>query len=133
MIDPMPNGQFNTSGGARSDPTFRNSVRAAALANLLIAAPVLYASCGIALVDHDPKALRMGLWCVAIATPVVWGSAALLYLLEVAPRWRGALGRWLAARFRSPQSAKSGVWDDWLDSPEPHGRWPRDVGSGTDP
>jgi hypothetical protein len=122
MSHPRSNDQFNTSGGARSDPTFRISVRAAALANLLIAVPVLFGSCGIALVDHDPKALRIGLWFVAIVTPVVWGSAALLYLLEVAPRWLGALGRWLAARFRSPQSARSGVWDDWLDSPEPHGR-----------
>jgi hypothetical protein len=122
MIDPMPNDQFNTSGGARSDPTFRISVRAAALANLLIAAPVLFASCGIALVDHDPKALRMGLWFVAIVTPVVWASAALLYVLEVAPRWLGALGRRLAARRRISLSARSGVWDDWLDSPEPHGR-----------
>ena len=122
MIDPMPNGQFNTSGGARSDPTFWTSLRAAVLANLLIAVPVLFGSCGIALVDHDPKALRMGLWFVAIVTPVVWASAALFYLQEEAPGWLRALGRWLAARSRSPQSARSGVWDDWLDSPEPHGR-----------
>ena len=122
MILPRSNDQFNTSGGARSDLTFWTSLRAAALANLLIAAPVLYGSCGIALVDHDPKALRMGLWFVAIVTPVVWASAALLYVLEMAPRWHQALGQWLAARFRTSPSARSGVWDDWLDSPEPHGR-----------
>ena len=122
MSHPRSNDQFNTSGGARSDLTFWTSLRAAALANLLIAAPVLFGSCGIALVDHDPKALRMGLWFAAIVTPVVWASAALLYVLEVAPRWLGALGRRLAVRFRSPQSARSGVWDDWLDSPETHDR-----------
>ena len=122
MIDPMPNDQFNTSGGARSDLTFWTSLRAAALANLLIAAPVLFGSCGIALVDHDPKALRMGLWFVAIVTLLVWATAALLYFLELAPRWLRALGRWLAARPRTSLSARSGVWDDWLDSPEPHGR-----------
>jgi hypothetical protein len=120
MIDPMPNDRFHTSGGARSDLTFWTSLRAAALANLLIAAPVLFGSCGIALVDHDPKPLRMGLWFGAIVTPVVWASAALFYVLEEAPGWLRALGRWLAAR--SPQSAKSGVWDDWLDGPEWHDR-----------
>ena len=119
MIHPKSNDNLE---GARSDLTFWTSVRATALANLLIAAPVLFGSFGIALVDHDPKALRMGLWFGAIVTPVVWASAALLYVLEVAPGWLRALGRWLAARFRSPQSARSGVWDDWLDSPEPHGR-----------
>ena len=122
MIHPKSNDRFNTSGGARSDPTIRSSVRAAALANLLIAAPVLFGSCGIAIVDHNPKALRMGLWFVAIVTPLVWASAALLYVLDEAPRWHWAVGQWLAARFRSPQSARSGVWDEWLDGPEPRGR-----------
>ena len=64
----------------------------------------------------------MGLWFCAIVTPLVWASAALLYVLEEAPGWLRALGQWLAARFRSPQSTRSGVWDEWLDSPEPHGR-----------
>jgi hypothetical protein len=120
MIHPRSNDQFNTSDGARSDLTFWTSLRAAALANLLIAAPVLYGSCGIALVDHDPKTFQLGLWLVPFVTPVVWASAALLYVQEEAPRWLGALGRRLAARFRSPQSARSGVWDDWLDSPGWH-------------
>jgi hypothetical protein len=122
MILPGSTDQFNASGGARSDSTFRTSLRAAVLANLLIAAPVLFGSCGIALVDHNPKALRMGLWFSAIVTPLVWASAALLYVQEEAPGWLRALERWLAARFRPPQSARSGVWDDWLDGPEPHGR-----------
>jgi hypothetical protein len=94
MIHPKPNDNLNASGGARSDLTFWTSVRAAALANLLIAAPVLFESCGITLVEHSPKAFRMGLWFVAIVTPVVWASAALLYVLEVAPGWLRALGRW---------------------------------------
>ena len=122
MIHPRSNDQINTSGGARSDLTFWTSLRAAALANLLIAAPVLFGSCGIALVDHDPKALRMGLWFGAIVPPLVWASAALLYVLDEAPGWLRALGRWLAARRRTSPSARSGVWDEWLDSPEPHGR-----------
>jgi hypothetical protein len=122
MIHPRSNDRFNTSGGARSDPTFRTSLRAAVLANLLIAAPVLFGSCGIAMVDHDPKAFWMGLWFGAIVTPLVWASAALLYVLDEAPGWLRALGRWLAAQSRTSPSARSGVWDDWLDGPEPHGR-----------
>jgi hypothetical protein len=122
MILPRSNDQFNTSGGARSDLTFWTSLRATALANLLLAAPVLFGSCGIALVDHNPKAFWMGLWFGAIVTPFVWASAALLYVLEEAPGWLRALGQWLAARFRSPQSTRSGVWDEWLDGPEPRGR-----------
>jgi hypothetical protein len=122
MIHPKSNDNPNASGGVRSDPTFRTSVRAAALANLLIAAPVLFESCGIALVEHDPKAFRMGFRFVAIVTPVVWASAALLYVLEVAPGWLRSLRRWLAARPRTSLSARSGVWDDWLDSPARHDR-----------
>ena len=122
MIHSKSNGKLDNLDGARSDLTFWTSLRAAVLANLVIAAPVLFGSCGIALVDHDPKALRMGLWFVAIVTLLVWATAALVYLLELAPRSLRALGRWLAARFGSPQLARSGVWDEWLDSPEPHGR-----------
>ena len=106
--------------GARSDLTFWTSVRAAALANLLIAAPVLFGSCGIALVEHDPKAFQMGLWLVPFVTLVIWTTAAVLYLLFLAPGALRALGRWLIARCRSLQSARSGVWDDWLDNPGRH-------------
>jgi hypothetical protein len=122
MIHPRSNDNLDASGGARSDPTFRTSLRSAALANLLIAAPVLFGSCGIAMVDHDSKAFWMGLWFGAIVTPLVWASAALLYVLDEAPGWLRAVGRWLAARSRTSPSARSGVWDDWLDGPEPHGR-----------
>jgi hypothetical protein len=89
---------------------------------MLVATLMLIEFSAIALVDHDPKAMRMGLWFVAIVTLLVWATAALLYFLELAPRWLRALGRWLAARLRSPQSARSGVWDEWLDCPEPQGR-----------
>ena len=116
MIHSKSNGKLDNLDGARSDLTFWTAVRTVALANLLVATLVLFGSCGIALVDHDPKTFQLGLWLVPFVTPVVWASAALLYVLEVAPRWLGALGRRLAGRSRS-LPARSGVWDDWLDSP----------------
>ena len=72
----------------------------------------------------------MASWLVPFVTLVVWTSAALLYIVPLAARQFGTLGRQLIDRFgtlgrrlieraRSSPSGKSGVWDDWLDSPEP--------------
>jgi hypothetical protein len=104
-------------GGARSDLTFRASVRAVGPAKLLVATLMFVEFSAIALVDHDSKAFRFGLWMMPM-TLVVWGTAALLYVLELAPRGLRALGRRLAGQPRSSLSAGSEVWDDWRDSPE---------------
>jgi hypothetical protein len=73
---------------------------------------------GIALVQHDPTAFQMGLWLVLLITLVIWTTAAVFCLLALAPGALLALGRRPAGRSRSPLPARSGVWDDWLDSPD---------------
>ena len=71
MIHSKSNGKLDNLDGARSELTFWTSVRTVALANLLVATLMLIEFSAIALVDHDPKALRMGLWFVAIVTLLV--------------------------------------------------------------
>jgi hypothetical protein len=117
MIPPKANDKLNAWDGAKSDPTPWIFVRAAALANLLVATMVFVEFSGIALVEHDPKAFQMGVWLVPFVTLVIWTTAAVLCLLFLAPGALRALGRRLVARCRSPLSAGSGVWDEWLDSP----------------
>jgi hypothetical protein len=70
----------------------------------------------------DPKAFRLGLWLVLLVTPVIWTIAAVFGLLALAPGALLALGRRLAGRPRTPLSAGSGIWDEWLDSPGRHDR-----------
>jgi hypothetical protein len=122
MIDPKPNDKLNAWDGAKSDVTPWTFVRAAALANLLVGAMVFVEFSGIALVQHDPKAFRLGLWLVPFVTLVIWITAAVLCLLFLAPGALRALGRRLVARCRASLSAGSGVWDEWLDSPGWHDR-----------
>jgi hypothetical protein len=122
MIDPKPNDQLIVFGGAKSDLTPRTFVRAAGLANLLVATTVFAEFSGIALVRHDPKAFQIGLWLVLLVTPVIWTIAAVFGLLALAPGALLALGRRLAGRPRTPLSAGSGIWDEWLDSPGRHHR-----------
>ena len=122
MIYPKPNDKLNALGEAKSDLTPWAFVRSAALANLLVATMVFVEFSGIALFQHDPKAFRMGLWLVPFVTLVIWTTATVLFLLTLAPGALRALGRRLVALRRSSRSAGSGVWDEWLDSPETHGR-----------
>src|SRR4051812_37528508 len=122
MIYPKPNDKLDTPDGSRSVLTPWTFVRAAGLANLLVATMVFAEFSAIALVEHDPIAFRTGLWLVPFLTLVVWGIATVLCLLALAPRGLRALGRRQAGRLRSSPSVRSGVWDDWLDSPEPHDR-----------
>jgi hypothetical protein len=120
MIDPKPIDQFDALAGARDDLTPWNCARAAALANLLVATMVFAEFSVMSLVEHDPKAFRMALWLVPFVTVVIWASTAVIYLLALASRALRPLGRRLVGRYRSFPSARSGVWDDWLDRPDPH-------------
>jgi hypothetical protein len=120
MIDARPTDKLNARDEAQSALTFRNSVRGAGLASLLLAALVFLEFCGIALVYHDPKAFRFGLLSIPTMILVGWVAAAVGYLLDLAARGLRALGRRLVARSRSSPSARSGVWDEWLDSPGRH-------------
>jgi hypothetical protein len=120
MIDPKPNHKLNALDGAKSDVTPWTFVRAAGLANLIVATMVFVEFSGIALVKREPDTFRLGLWLVPFVTVVVWGAATVLCLLTLAPGALLALGQRLVARCRSSLSAGSGVWDEWLDSPGRH-------------
>jgi hypothetical protein len=88
------------------------------VANLIVGTLVFVEFSVISLVNRDGKAFQMGLWLVLFVTVVIWGTASVMCVVALTPRWLSMLGRWLiggAARF-SP-SDRSGVWDDWLDSP----------------
>jgi hypothetical protein len=122
MIQPKPNDKLDAGNGARSELTPWSFVRAAGRANLLVATLVVAEFSGIALVKHDPKAFQMGLWLVPFVTLVIWVTAAVLCLLAPTPRGLRALRRRLVGRHQSSLSARSRIWDDWLDSPESHER-----------
>jgi hypothetical protein len=64
MIYPKPNAKLDTPDRSRSILTPWTFMRAAGLANLLVATLVFAEFSGIALVKHDPKAFQMGLWLV---------------------------------------------------------------------
>jgi hypothetical protein len=95
-------------------------VRAAGLANLLVAAFVFLEFSVIALAQHDGRAFRMGLWLVPFVSLVIWGTAAVLGAVALAPRRLLALGRRLIGRAESPPSGSPGIWDEWLDGARPH-------------
>ena len=122
MIHAKPIDKLYALDGARSDLTPRTFVHAAGLANLLVATVVFVEFSGMALVEHDPKAFQIGLWLVPFVTLVIWASAVVLYLLALGPRALRALGRRLVRGHRFFPAARSGVWDEWLDRPETHGR-----------
>ena len=75
-------------------------------------------SCGrssaIALVNHDGEAFQLGLTLIPLVTVVIWGTATVLCALALTPSRLWMLGR------RLLPTRRSGIWDDWLDSPEPH-------------
>jgi hypothetical protein len=108
--------------GTRSEPTPRTFARAAGLANLLVATLVFVEFSGMALVEHDSWPFEIGLWLVPLVTLVIWASAVVLYFLALGPKAIRVLGRHLVGRPPSSPSAKSGVWDDWLDRPDRHDR-----------
>jgi hypothetical protein len=122
MIHPKPIDKLDVGDGTRSEVTPWVFARAAAVANLLVATMVFVEFSVIALVKHEPKAFQMGLWLVPYVTLVIWAAATVLWLLFLAPRGLRALGRCLAERRLSSVSARSAVWDDWLDCPELHDR-----------
>jgi hypothetical protein len=111
----------NGPNAAVPDPTLWTFVRAASVANLLVATIVLVDFIALAVSNHDGKAFYMGLWLVPFVTLVIWGTSAVLFVGASTPKWLRMLGRRLSGTSRYFQSGRSGVWDHWLDSPEPHG------------
>jgi hypothetical protein len=121
MIPRKPNDRLDAGNGAWSDVTLWNFVRAAAVANLLVATLVFVEFSGFALVNHNPEDFRLGLWLIPFVTLVIWGTTTVFYLLTMALWGILALRRRLG-RPGTSLSARSAVWDDWLDRPEPHDR-----------
>ena len=111
----------NALKGANPAPSAWLFVRAAIAANLMVATLVFSEFNFFSGINHDFKLFQMGLWLVPFVTLVVWSSATLFYVIALILGWLHTLRRWLIARSaQSSPSNKSGVWDDWLDSPEPH-------------
>ena len=102
--------------------TARTYARAAIIANLSVATLVFVEFGAMAIVDHDVRPFRTGLWLVPFVTLVVWGAAAVIFVGAAMPGWLRLIGRRLAGASPTSRSGRSGVWDDWLDNPEPHGR-----------
>jgi hypothetical protein len=98
--------------------TIGTIARAAGVANLIVGTLVFVEFSVISLVDRDGRDFKMGLWLVPFVTAVIWGTASVMCVVALTPRWLSMLGRRLIrgpARY-SPLD-RSGVWDDWLDSP----------------
>ena len=100
--------------------TARMYARAASVVNLSVATLVFVEFSAMAIVDHDGGAFRTGLWLVPFVTLVVWSTAALIFVGAAMPGWLRLIGRRLAGPSPTFRSGRSGVWDDWLDNPEPH-------------
>jgi hypothetical protein len=108
----------NALKGAIPAPSAWLFVRAAIVANLMVATLVFSEFSVMSIVNHESKDFQMGLWLVPFVTLVVWSSETLFYVVALILGWLHTLRRWLIARSaRSLPSNKSGVWDDWLDSP----------------
>jgi hypothetical protein len=120
MIHPKPNDRFGAGNGGWSDVTLWNFVCEAAVANLLVATLVFVEFSGFALVNLNPEDFRLGLWFIPFVTLVIWGNTTVFYFLAMALWGIQMLRGWLTDQ--SSLSAKAGVWDDWLDRPEPHDR-----------
>ena len=116
MTPPKSIDKTTTLTGAIPDPTIWTFVHAAVVANLLVATLVLVVFIAMELGDHG-GVLRLGHSLIPFVTLVVWSSATVVYLVVRAIGLLGTLKR-LIGHARS--SAKSGMWDDWLDIPEPH-------------
>jgi hypothetical protein len=109
--------ETNALEGAIPEPTIWTFVHAAVVANLLVATLLLVVFSVMALGGHR-DVLELGFLLIPIATLVIWGSATLLYLAFRAAGLLSTLKR-LIAHPRSSPSGKSGIWEYWLDIPEP--------------
>ena len=99
----------------------RTYVRTASLANLLVATLFLVQFSAIAIHNQDGSCFGFALLLVSITTLAIWCTAAVFFFFALAPRWLLLLGRSMVVTLRPSMSGRSGVWDRWLDSPEPLG------------
>jgi hypothetical protein len=108
----------NALKGAIPDPTIWTFVHAAVVASVVIATLLLVVFSVMAFGDHR-GVFQLGLSLIPFATLVIWSSAAVLYLGFRATELLKTL-KPLIRHARTSPSGKSGMWDDWLDIPEPH-------------
>jgi hypothetical protein len=94
-------------------------VRAAAVANLIVGTLVFFEAIAFAWSVRDGKVFAFALALIPFVTLVVWGSATVLYVVLLASRRLGTIARRLIGPARSSPSGRFGVWDDWLDMPDP--------------
>lgn len=113
-----PINKSNAPTVAVPEPTIWTFVQAATAASLIVSTLILVVFCFMALGDHQRGVLLLGLSLVPFATLVVWSTTAVFYL---GVRAAGLLGKLKlpVKHVRSSPSGNSGVWDDWLDIPDP--------------
>jgi hypothetical protein len=118
MLLTKPINKSNASTVAVPEPTMRTYVHAAVVASLIVTIFILVDLCFMALSDHQRGFLLLELLLVPYATLVVWSTATVFYL---GVRVAGLLGKLKrpVKHVRSSPSGNSGVWDDWLDIPDP--------------
>ena len=109
--------------------TPRTFVRAAGLANMVVAGAVLFEFCAIALFKHDGLLFLFGLAFIPIVTVMIWATAAVLGFVVLTPGRLWMIGQRLTGTSRSLTLSKSRLWDDWLDGPELHDSLPCVPGS----
>jgi hypothetical protein len=108
----------NAPNGALPALTPWTFVRAAVVANLVVATLVFIEFSAIALVNHNGNAFQLGLSLIPLVTLVIWGTVTVIYVVHLTSWGLGRLGR-LNGPARSSPAVRSGVWDNWLDEPEP--------------
>ena len=91
--------------GAIPTLTLGTFVHAASVANLLVATLVFIEFSVMSLVNRDGRDFQMGLWLVPFVTMVIWGTATVMCVVALLPRWLCTLGRRLiGGRARSSPS-----------------------------
>jgi hypothetical protein len=108
----------NDQKGAIHTLTVGTFVQAAIVANLIVGTLVFSEFSIMSLVKRGGRDFKMRLWLVLFVTVLIWGTASVMCVVALTPRWIAMLVQWLIGGIaRSSPPAKSAVWDDWLDSP----------------
>jgi Cu/Ag efflux pump CusA len=122
MTQPKAIGEKSAVKREIPTPRIGTFARAASVANLIVGTLVFVEFSVISVVNRDGRGFQMGLWLVPFVTAVIWGTASVMCVVGLTPTWISMLGRWLiGGAARSSPSARSGVWDHWLDG-QPRGQ-----------
>jgi hypothetical protein len=85
------------NGQKRAIPTLTigTFVQAAIVANLLVGSLVFVEFSVMSLVNHHGIDSKMGLWLVLFVTVLIWGTASVMCVVALTPRWIAMLVQWL--------------------------------------